>query len=275
MKILDAGDHMLSNADVLDWMARKRAQHAKEDAEDKKKGVKPAPRPSNFMRALTRHERELKSDNYPYVKNPSAYEGQARHDTVEKFGLEAENVVMNHLEAEWKDRLATMPKDELEKVFAPEQEKKTLTQPELLMIYNNAPTCTEMLQPMIENVEERFTVEEQQLLVDAVMNDRLLDAVGAETDSRAETPTLTTAPTPAAASAASSATAPTAAPVAASTAVPATTAVTAPVTDQHNVAERFENLRPSSSSSNLPSSDLPSSPPEPQAKPMASQCSQI
>ncbi|KAF2170194.1 hypothetical protein M409DRAFT_64529 [Zasmidium cellare ATCC 36951] len=169
MKILDAGDHLLSNADVLDWMKRKRAQHAAEDAEDKKKGVKPAVRPSNFMRALNRHERELKSDNYPYVKNPTAYEGTARHAQFEKFALDAENVVQDHLEAEWKDKLATMTKDEVEKVFAPEQEKKCLTEVEMLMVYNHAPTCVEMLQPMIENVEERFTSEELELLVEVVI----------------------------------------------------------------------------------------------------------
>lgn len=169
MKILDAGDHPLSNADVLDWIKRKRTQHSTEDAEDKKKGVKPAPRPANFMKALRRHERELMTDNYPYVKNPSAYEGTARRTQFEKFVLEAENVVQDHLEAEWKDRLAGMTKEQVEKEFAPEQEKKCLTEPELLMIYNHAPMCTEMLQPMIENVEERFTTEEQDLLVEVII----------------------------------------------------------------------------------------------------------
>lgn len=168
MKILDAGDHPLSNADVLDWIKRKRAQHATEDAEDKKKGVKPAPRPSNFMRALKRHERELMTDNYPYVRNPTAYEGNARKTQFEKFVLAAENVVQDHLEAEWKDRLASMTKEQVEKEFAPEQEKKCLTEPELLMIYNHAPTCTELLQPMIENVEERFTADEQEMLVEVI-----------------------------------------------------------------------------------------------------------
>lgn len=34
MKVLDAGDNLFSNADVLDWVNRKRAQHAAEDKED-------------------------------------------------------------------------------------------------------------------------------------------------------------------------------------------------------------------------------------------------
>ena len=37
------------------------------------------------------------------------------------------------------------------------------------MIYTHAPTCVEMLQPMIENVEERFTAEEQELLVEVII----------------------------------------------------------------------------------------------------------
>lgn len=169
MKILDAGDHPLSNADVLDWIKRKRTQHAAEDAEDKKKGVKPAPRPKNFMIALNRHERELKSDNYPYVKNPTAYKSDARHTQFKKFALEAESVIQDHLELEWKERLLHMTQEQIDKEYALEQDKKCLTEPELLMIYNHAPTCSEMLQPMIENVEDRFSAEEQELLVEVII----------------------------------------------------------------------------------------------------------
>ena len=62
-----------------------------------------------------------------------------------------------------------MSKEQIDKEFAAEQEKKCLTEPELLMIYNHAPICVEMLQPMIENVEERFTPEEQEMLVEVII----------------------------------------------------------------------------------------------------------
>ncbi|KAI5367365.1 Putative RNA polymerase subunit Rpb4/RPC9, HRDC-like superfamily, Rpb4/RPC9 superfamily [Septoria linicola] len=169
MKILDAGDNPLSNADVLDWIDRKRAQHATEDADDKARGLKPAARPKNFMRVLDRTERELKSRNYPYVKNPSAYKGDARSTAFQKFAREAEDAMQDSLEAEWRDRLQDMTKEQFDKEFEIEQEKKCLTEPEMLMIYNYAPQCVEMLQPMIENVEDRFTAEEQQQLVDLIV----------------------------------------------------------------------------------------------------------
>ncbi|KAF2215931.1 hypothetical protein CERZMDRAFT_94318 [Cercospora zeae-maydis SCOH1-5] len=165
MKILDAGDSPLSNADVLDWLERKRAQHAAEDAEDKAKGQKPAARPKNFMRVLDRTERELKSNNYPYVKNPRAYNGDARSTAFQRFACEAEDAMQTSLEADWRERLQNMTKEQFEKEFEQEQEKKCLTEPEMLTIYNYAPQCVEMLQPMIENVEDRFTADEQQVLV--------------------------------------------------------------------------------------------------------------
>ncbi|CAK3759136.1 hypothetical protein AC578_8456 [Lecanosticta acicola] len=169
MKVLNAGDHPLSNADVLDWLKRKRAQHREEDAEDKSKGVKPAARPKNFMAALNRLERELDSGKYPYTKNPSVYQGPARKEKFQEFVIQVEGRIQDQLEAEWKDKLATMSKEQVDKDFAAEQEKRCLTQSEMLMIYNHAPTCVEMLQPMIENVEDRFTAEEQQLLVDVIV----------------------------------------------------------------------------------------------------------
>ena len=175
MKILDAGDNLFSNADVLDWVNRKRAQHTAEDKEDaeraKAKNQKfvPAVRPKNFMRVLDRTERELKSDKYPYIKNPSAYEDNARSTAFQNFAREAENAMQDSLEAEWKERLQEMTPEEVEKLYEPEQEKKCLTEPEMLMIYNHAPQCVEMLQPMIEHVTERFSDEEQQLLVDVII----------------------------------------------------------------------------------------------------------
>lgn len=168
MKVLDAGDHPLSNADVLDWVKRKRAQHAAEDKVDVERKMQPAARPKNFMRMLDRTERELSSNKYPYVANPDAYSGDARAVTFQKFALEAENVIQNALQEEWRERLHGMSKEQIRKEFEPVQEMKCLTEPEMLMVYNYAPGCVEMLQPMIENVEERFTTDEQQLLVDVI-----------------------------------------------------------------------------------------------------------
>ncbi|SMQ45493.1 unnamed protein product [Zymoseptoria tritici ST99CH_3D1] len=169
MKILDAGDTPLSNADVLDWIKRKRAQHAAEDAEDASNSHKPAERPSNFMKALARTERELSSDRYPYTANPSAYSGAARSAQFQRFIREVDEVIQEGLLEEWKERLDGMSKEQIEKQFLPLQEKKNLTEPELLVIYNLAPTCTEQVQSMVENSEERFSVEECQAILDVIL----------------------------------------------------------------------------------------------------------
>ena len=169
MKILDAGDHMLSNADILDWIRLKRVQHEREDVQDASRGVSLTPRSKNFMTALSRHERELTSTTYPYTKNPSVYSGENRTAAFEKFALEVENVVQGHLEDQWRDRLLGMSKEQIDREYAPVQETKCLTEPELLVIFNHAPTCVEMLQPMIESVDDRFTAEEQQLIVDVIV----------------------------------------------------------------------------------------------------------
>jgi hypothetical protein len=175
MKILDAGDHPLSNADVLDWVKRKRAQHEKENVEDKTQGLKPGGRPKNFMRMLQRTERELSANHYPYAKNPSAYEGDARRASFRKVAMEIETVIQDSLEEEWKDRLPQMTQEQMDKTYEPVQEKKCLTVPELLMIFNHAPVCVEMLQPMIESVEERFTPEEQQAIIDVIVKNLRCD----------------------------------------------------------------------------------------------------
>lgn len=169
MKILDAGDAPLSNADVLDWVKRKRAQHETEDEEDKAKGIKPAERPKNFMKALNRTERELTSTKYPYVANPTAYEGNARSTQFQRFVQEVDEVIQTQLLEEWAESLKTMSQEQVDSEFHPVQDMKNLTEPELLMIYNIAPTVVEMLQPIVENVEDRFTTEEQQMIVDVIM----------------------------------------------------------------------------------------------------------
>ncbi|KAK3086982.1 hypothetical protein LTR53_019931, partial [Teratosphaeriaceae sp. CCFEE 6253] len=58
--------------------------------------------------------------------------------------------------------------EEVEKELGKEQEAKGLTETEHLMLMNHAPKCVEQLVPMVEGCEERFTGEEQQVIVDAV-----------------------------------------------------------------------------------------------------------
>lgn len=165
MKILDAGTTPLSNADVLHWIQTKRAQHAREDAADKAKGTKSTPRPSNFLSALNKHERELSSAKYPYRAGPAAYapdyEGMRRFEN-----LFVERIIEPLGE---KYRGNGMSAAELDRTLGKEQEMKSLTETEMLVVYNLAPRCTELLQPMIENCEERFTGEEQELIVECVM----------------------------------------------------------------------------------------------------------
>lgn len=168
-KILNL-DHVFSNAEVLQWTEQKRAQHAREDAEDRAAGITPKPRPANFMRMLEKTERHLTSDAYPYVKNPSAYKGDNQHDSVHKFSDAKFDRIQKPIFERYKEaiRKGLMSTDEAKQKMGAEQEKKELTETELLMVCNHAPTCVEMLEPMIEEVEERFTKEELQIIVDCI-----------------------------------------------------------------------------------------------------------
>lgn len=169
MKVLDL-DHHMSNAEVLEWAKNKRQQHAREDAEDKKADLHCTPRPQNFLDALDKHERHLKSDAYPYEKNPCAYEGSNADTSLQAFSKLYMDRIQRPLAERYKqlirDKLMTV--EEAKKEQEKEQERKDITETELLMIHNHAPTCVEMLQPMLENVEDRFTVEEQEIMVECV-----------------------------------------------------------------------------------------------------------
>jgi len=172
MKVLDAGTETMSNVDALKWMQKKREQYAKEDAEEKANGRKPTPRPKAFMKALERHERELKNPvKYPYKRNPSAYLKVDDGETLRKFDDLMCAKVIDPLSEPYRERCENkeMTLEELDKTLGKEQDSKCLSEMELLMIHNHAPQCVEMLQPMLENAEERFTAEEQQLIVDAIM----------------------------------------------------------------------------------------------------------
>ena len=186
MKVLDL-DHHMSNAEVKDWIKRKREQHAREDAEDKKADLHCTPRPQNFLDALDKHERHLKSDAYPYEKNPSAYDGRNADTSLQAFGKAYMDGIQVPLGQKYKElvreRLTKLKetkegedyeksrKDvikQAQKDLEVEQDRKDITETELLMIHNHAPTCVEMLQPMLENVEDRFTLEEQEIMVQCV-----------------------------------------------------------------------------------------------------------
>ncbi|KXL49448.1 hypothetical protein M433DRAFT_8852 [Acidomyces richmondensis BFW] len=165
MKILDAGTTLLSNADVLHWIQAKRAQHAREDAADKARGIAPTARPSNYLSALKKHERELTSPKYPYRNCPAAYAPD--YEGMRRF----ENLFVERIIEPLGDKYRGkgMSAAELDKTLGKEQEMKSLTETEMLVVYNLAPRCMELLQPMIENCEERFTSEEQERIVECVM----------------------------------------------------------------------------------------------------------
>ncbi|KAF2766246.1 hypothetical protein EJ03DRAFT_183664 [Teratosphaeria nubilosa] len=163
MKILDAGTEPLSNVDVLRWIKAKREQHAAEDKDDRKANRKPTQRPQNFLDALEKHERVLESNAYPYTNNPDSYNN---YKAMEELDNKIVDRIISPLNESY--RGSGMTAEELEKTLGKEHEAKSLTETEHLMIYNHAPKAVEMLQPMIENVEERFTAEEQETLVEAI-----------------------------------------------------------------------------------------------------------
>ena len=166
-KVLDAGTETLSNADVLEWIKSKRAQHAKEDADDKKAGRCKVHRPSNFVSALRKHERELVDVKYPYVANPGAYEGENRDRSLELFLERCDQDICFPLEEKYKGGKGLTLK-QIQKRLGKEQDKKCFTPSELLMIHNIAPENVSMLETMIDGWQDRFTSEEMEKVVAVV-----------------------------------------------------------------------------------------------------------
>lgn len=168
-KIIDM-NHQLSNAEVLTWLENKRKQHVEEDAEDEAAGRDVKPRPQNFVKMLDKTERHLKSDAYPYVANPSAYKDMNQDYTVSKFGAETMKKIQKPLFEKFKDdvKKGLMTKKQAKAKLEDEQDKKELTDPEFNTIFNLAPTCVEMLEPIIEEVDDRFTKEELELMVQII-----------------------------------------------------------------------------------------------------------
>ncbi|EMD00735.1 hypothetical protein BAUCODRAFT_61034 [Baudoinia panamericana UAMH 10762] len=119
------------------------------------------------MASLDKHERELKSNKYPYMRNPSAYpENEKYIESMSRFTSLMTERISYPLEEKYRGN--GMTKEELDRTLGKEQEEKALTETEDLMILNLAPGNVEMLKPMIENIDDRFTEEEQQIIVDCV-----------------------------------------------------------------------------------------------------------
>jgi hypothetical protein len=168
-KVLEM-EQKMSNAEVLDWLKQTRARHAREDAEDKAAGIEPTPRPENFLDAMTKHERHLKSDTYPYEKNPSAYAGKNQDVSLRRFNDEHFEAIHIPVFEKFKAAITAkaISKEEGAEQMEQEQLRKEISEEELLMIHNHAPKTVEMLQPMLENWEERYTLEELQVIVDVI-----------------------------------------------------------------------------------------------------------
>lgn len=168
MKVLDAGTVQLSNADVLKWITKKRTQHAAEDAQDRALGRAQHVRPQNLISALNKHERELSVPNkYPFTRNPTSYSNGKHEQALRDFDKQITETIIFPLEKKFQGR--GMSRAELEKTLGKQQEMKSLTEPELNMILNHAPQNVEVLQPMIEGWAERFTDDELENIVKAVM----------------------------------------------------------------------------------------------------------
>jgi hypothetical protein len=169
-KVLSIDGHM-TNAEVASFLKKKREQHKQEDDADKAKGKAPSERPKNLVKSLDKHERHLNSPHYPHEKNPSAYAtDDARADTFKEFQDKHMQRVQVPLFESFKEKVKAklMTGQEGKQKLEVEQEKKELTETELLMIENHAPTDVTLLQPMIDNAENRFTPEELQVIVDCV-----------------------------------------------------------------------------------------------------------
>ena len=164
-------DHLLSNAEVLQWTKSKRTQHKEEEAEDRAEGVVTRPRPKNFMKILEKTENHLKTEHYPYLKNPSAYDGPANQSaSLVRFGEALEKNVDDPLVEEFKIKIrkGLMRKQAATDALEEKQEKMELSEAELLMIVNHAPTNVEMLQPIVEEVDDRFTRKELEAMVECI-----------------------------------------------------------------------------------------------------------
>ena len=163
MKVLNAGTEPVANAEVLRWIKETKERQAAEDAEDKAAGIPVTQRPKNFIASITKHERELADPKYPYTKNPKAY---ANWEGMEAFDERMVTLVI--IPCTEKYRGKGLSKKEVDEQLGVEQEMKSLTETEHLMIHNLAPQSAEQLSTMLENCYDRFTPEELELIVQAI-----------------------------------------------------------------------------------------------------------
>ena len=127
---------MLDDADVLRFIKEKREQHGAEDARAKNEQRPKSKRPYNYMRSLQKHEKHLENAERPFLNNP-------RYDENGEY---------------------------LQTLVTRLEEHVKLTKTELLMIANHRPHGRELLLPMIEDIEARFSEEQQQEIVDIVVD---------------------------------------------------------------------------------------------------------
>lgn len=187
-KVLDM--EMVSNAEVLNFIKAKKTEYKQQDSEDAKAGRKGLSRPKTVIRSLDQHQEHLESEHYPYASNPSVYgkagmtktltgaskpDNQARSDVAaeSKFSkLFAEQIILPTVKtriAAKKTRLGRdLSPEEKETIINDVDNQRYFSETERLMVINHAPTCLETLQPMIDSIEERYTEEEQALIVDAI-----------------------------------------------------------------------------------------------------------
>ena len=135
MKILDAGTSLLDDRDVLAYIRDKEAQHVAYAQSARKADIPKTKRPANFLRALKKHSEHLSHAERPF-KNNDLYDDDSKYLTT----------LMQKLEP-----------------------KVQLTKTELLMLVNHRPHKREFLLPMVEDVEARFSEDQQQWIVDTVV----------------------------------------------------------------------------------------------------------
>lgn len=179
VKVLEI-EGSLTNAEVMHFIKNKRAQHAREDAEDRVEAKEKDTRPPRFMKSLAKHERHLKSESYPYAKNPTAYNEAEHINTLKQISKMHIDRIKIPIVEEFKRRARAKSGSEeaLKTQLQAELEKKALTDPEWLMLANHAPTTTEMLHPMIEQCDERFTQEELAIIVQCIKETLRKDEFG-------------------------------------------------------------------------------------------------
>lgn len=164
--ILDAGTVQLSNADVLQWVRAKRAQHVEEDEADKAAGRPKVKRPAKFMNSLRKHERELTDSKYPYAANSGAYEGIQRTKSIKVFLERCDEEICYPLEEKYIRKAFNVK--QLKATLGKIHEKKTFTTSELMMIQNLAPENVSMLEMVVEGWEHRFSAEEMEKIAQVI-----------------------------------------------------------------------------------------------------------